>query len=227
MLPDPGALAVFVVAALVLLVIPGPAVLYIVSQSISRGRLAGIVSMFGIQVGGLVHVAAAAAGLSALLVRSAVAFNVVKYAGAAYLVLLGLRRILGKDEAEDVPGARSERSLRRLFSQGVVVNVLNPKTALFFFSFLPQFVDVDAGSVALQIATLGLVFILLATRERRVVRARGRVGSGVAARPVRLRSGGAVRDGWRPGRAGALDRIFGCKEQPVTGPPHASTRFRA
>jgi len=162
MLPDPGALAVFVVAALVLLVIPGPAVLYIVSQSISRGRLAGIVSMLGIQVGGLVHVAAAAAGLSALLVRSAVAFNVVKYAGAAYLVFLGLRRILGKDEAEDVPGARSEKSLRRLFAQGVVVNVLNPKTALFFFSFLPQFVDVDAGSVALQIATLGLVFILLA-----------------------------------------------------------------
>lgn len=165
MLPDPGALAVFVVAAFVLLVIPGPAVLYIVSQSISRGRLAGIVSMLGIQVGGLVHVAAAAAGLSALLVRSAVAFNIVKYAGAAYLVFLGVRRILGGDEADDVPGAgaRSEKSLRRLFAQGVVVNVLNPKTALFFLSFLPQFVDVDAGSVALQIATLGLVFILLAT----------------------------------------------------------------
>lgn len=164
MLPDPGALAVFVVAAFVLLVIPGPAVLYIVSQSISRGRLAGIVSMLGIQVGGLVHVAAAAAGLSALLVRSAVAFNIVKYAGAAYLVFLGVRRILGGDEADDVPGAgaRSEKSLRRLFAQGVVVNVLNPKTALFFLSFLPQFVDVDAGSVALQIATLGLVFILLA-----------------------------------------------------------------
>lgn len=165
MLPDPGALAVFVVAAFVLLVIPGPAVLYIVSQSISRGRLAGIVSMLGIQVGGLVHVAAAAAGLSALLVRSAVAFNIVKYAGAAYLVFLGVRRIFGGDEADDVPGAgaRSEKSLRRLFAQGVVVNVLNPKTALFFLSFLPQFVDVDAGSVALQIATLGLVFILLAT----------------------------------------------------------------
>jgi threonine/homoserine/homoserine lactone efflux protein len=161
MLPDPGALAVFVVAALVLLVIPGPAVLYIVSQSISRGRLAGIVSMFGIQVGGLVHVAAAAAGLSALLVRSAVAFNVVKYAGAAYLVLLGLRRILGKDEAEDVPGARSEKSLRRLFSQGVVVNVLNPKTALFFLAFLPQFVDPNAAHPAVQIAFLGLLFVLL------------------------------------------------------------------
>src|SRR5262245_21142953 len=162
MFPDPGALVVFVVAAIVLLVIPGPAVLYIVTQSISRGRLAGFVSMLGIQVGGLVHVVAAAAGLSALLVRSAVAFDVVKYAGAAYLVFLGLRRILGKEEAQ-TPGAAAEKSLRRLFAQGVVVNVLNPKTALFFFSFLPQFVDVDAGSVALQIVTLGFVFILLAT----------------------------------------------------------------
>ena len=162
MLPDSGALAVFVVSALVLLVIPGPAVLYIVAQSVSRGRLAGIVSMFGIQVGGLVHVAAAAAGLSALLMRSAVAFDVVKYAGAAYLVFLGARRLLGRDR-EEVLDARPERSLWRLFGQGIVVNVLNPKTALFFFSFLPQFVDVSRGSVALQIATLGLVFILLAT----------------------------------------------------------------
>ena len=162
MLPESGPLAVFVAAALVLLVIPGPAVLYIVAQSVSRGRLAGIVSMLGIQVGGLVHVAAAAAGLSALLVRSAVAFNAVKYAGAAYLVFLGVRRLVGREDVE-APGARPEKSLRRLFAQGVVVNVLNPKTALFFFSFLPQFVDVNAGSVALQIATLGLVFILLAT----------------------------------------------------------------
>jgi len=186
MLPDPGALAVFVVAALVLLVIPGPAVLYIVTQSISRGRLAGIVSMLGIQVGGLVHVVAAAAGLSALLVRSAVAFDIVKYAGAAYLVFLGLRRILGKEEAE-TPGATAEKSLRRLFAQGVVVNVLNPKTALFFFSFLPQFVDVDAGSVALQIATLGLVFILLAT-----------VSDGMYA----LAAGSAA--GWLRGRSGYI-----------------------
>ncbi|HVD65840.1 MAG TPA: LysE family translocator [Gaiellaceae bacterium] len=162
MLPEPGALAVFIVAALVLLVVPGPAVLYIVAQSISRGRLAGIVSMLGIQVGGLVHIAAAAAGLSALLVRSGVAFNIVKYAGAAYLVFLGLRRLLGREQLDTV-GARPEKSLRRLFAQGIVVNVLNPKTALFFFSFLPQFVDVEQGSVALQIATLGLIFILLAT----------------------------------------------------------------
>jgi threonine/homoserine/homoserine lactone efflux protein len=159
--PDWSTLAVFSAAALLLLVIPGPAVLYIVAQSVSRGRAAGLVSMLGIQVGGLVHVAAAALGLSALVVQSAVAFNVVKYAGAAYLVFLGLRRLLGGDaDARDrVP---QERRLRSLFAQGIVVNVLNPKTALFFFAFLPQFVDVSRGDVAFQIFVLGLVFIALA-----------------------------------------------------------------
>jgi threonine/homoserine/homoserine lactone efflux protein len=159
--PDASTLAVFSVAALVLLVIPGPAVLYIVSQSISRGRLAGLVSMLGIQAGGLVHVAAAAAGLSAILVRSALAFSIVKYAGAAYLVYLGLRRLLGPEEGAAACAPR-ERRLRRLFAQGIVVNVLNPKTALFFFAFLPQFVDTDRGGVAFQILVLGIVFILLA-----------------------------------------------------------------
>ena len=197
MLPDSGALAVFVVAALVLLVVPGPAVLYIVSQSISRGRLAGIVSMLGIQVGALVHVAAAAAGLSALLVRSATAFDVVKYAGAAYLVFLGLRRLLGGDEVE-APGARRERSLWRLFAQGIVGNVLNPKTALFFFSFLPQFVDVEQGSVALQIASLGLLFILLATlSDGMYALAAGSAAGWVRGRPAfvrgeRLATGGVL-----------------------------------
>jgi threonine/homoserine/homoserine lactone efflux protein len=160
-LPDASTLAVFAVAALVLLVIPGPAVLYIVSQSVSRGRVAGLVSMLGIQTGGLVHVAAAAAGLSALLVRSALAFSIVKYAGAAYLVYLGLRRLLGREERA-AAGVPRETRLRRLFAQGIVVNVLNPKTALFFFAFLPQFVDTDRGGVAFQILVLGLVFILLA-----------------------------------------------------------------
>ena len=160
-LPDASTLAVFAVAALVLLVIPGPAVLYIVSQSVSRGRLAGLVSMLGIQAGGLVHVAAAAAGLSALLVRSALAFSIVKYAGAAYLVYLGVRRLLGREDGA-AAGVPRERRLRRLFAQGIVVNVLDPKTALFFFAFLPQFVDTDRGGVAFQILVLGLVFILVA-----------------------------------------------------------------
>jgi threonine/homoserine/homoserine lactone efflux protein len=159
--PDASTLAVFSAAALLLLVIPGPAVLYIVAQSVSRGRVAGLVSMLGIQVGGLVHVAAAAAGLSALVVQSAVAFSAVKYAGAAYLVFLGVLRLVGRDEGGR-DGLSRERRLRVLFANGIVVNVFNPKTALFFFAFLPQFVDVSRGDVAFQIVVLGLVFIALA-----------------------------------------------------------------
>jgi threonine/homoserine/homoserine lactone efflux protein len=160
-LPDAGTLALFAAAAVALLVIPGPAVLYIVAQSIEHGRGAGLVSMLGVQVGGLVHVAAAALGLSALLVRSAVAFDVVRYAGAAYLIFLGLRKLLRRERFETT-GERPPRRLDRLFAQGIVVNVLNPKTALFFFAFLPQFADVSKGSVGLQIALLGVLFILIA-----------------------------------------------------------------
>ena len=161
MIPDGPTLALFAAAALALLVVPGPAVLYIVAQSVHRGRGAGLVSMLGIQVGGLVHVTAAALGLSSLLVSSAVAFDLVKYAGAAYLVFLGVRRLLGRDDEENVQ-IDDDRELGRLFRRGIVVNVLNPKTALFFFAFLPQFVDPDAGAPALQIAFLGLLFIAIA-----------------------------------------------------------------
>jgi threonine/homoserine/homoserine lactone efflux protein len=160
-IPDAATVAVFAAAALALLVVPGPAVLYIVAQSVHRGRGAGLVSMLGIQVGGLVHVAAAALGLSSLLVSSAFAFEIVKYAGAAYLVLLGIRRLLGRDR-EEIVGVGSERELGRLFRRGIVVNVLNPKTALFFFAFLPQFVDPATPAPALQIAFLGLLFVGIA-----------------------------------------------------------------
>jgi threonine/homoserine/homoserine lactone efflux protein len=160
-LPDPATLLVFAAAALALIVVPGPAVLYIVAQSIDRGRLAGVVSALGVAVGGLVHVTAATIGLSSLLVSSAQAFNVVKYAGAAYLIALGLLTILRRRDEAAVALTR-ERKLSRRFWQGAVVNVLNPKTALFFLAFLPQFVDPDAGSAALQIAVLGLLFVALA-----------------------------------------------------------------
>ena len=160
-MPDSSTLLVFGAAALALIVVPGPAVLYIVAQSIDRGRLAGFVSALGVAVGGLVHVTAAAIGLSSLLVSSATAFNVVKYAGAGYLIGLGLWTILRRPEepAEEIP---KERKLSRRYWQGVVVNVLNPKTALFFFAFLPQFVDPEKGSAALQIGVLGLLFVSLA-----------------------------------------------------------------
>jgi threonine/homoserine/homoserine lactone efflux protein len=159
--PSAGTLALFSLAALALIVVPGPAVLYIVAQSIDGGRAAGLLSALGVAVGGLVHATAAAIGLSALLLSSATAFTVVKLAGAAYLIGLGLYTLLVRKE-DEVGAVRRERRLRRSFGQGVVVNVLNPKTALFFVAFLPQFVDRDAGSVAAQLLVLGLVFVALA-----------------------------------------------------------------
>ena len=160
-MPELSTLLVFSAAALALIVVPGPAVLYIVAQSIDRGRLAGVVSALGVAVGGLVHVTAATVGLSSLLVSSATAFTVVKYAGAAYLIALGVLTLLRRRDEQAAVVTR-ERRLRRRFWQGVVVNVLNPKTALFFLAFLPQFVDPESGSAALQLAVLGLVFVVLA-----------------------------------------------------------------
>jgi threonine/homoserine/homoserine lactone efflux protein len=159
-IPDAPSLAVFVVAALALLLVPGPAVLYVVARSIHQGRRAGLASVLGIHVGTLVHIAAATAGLSALVVSSAVAFTAVKIAGAVYLVGLGLWTLFSRRPETDV-ALGGERSLRRAFAQGIVVNVLNPKTALFFLAFLPQFVDPDASHPAVQIAVLGLLFALL------------------------------------------------------------------
>ena len=160
MIPYPASLAVFVVAALALLIVPGPAVLYIVARSIHQGRRAGLASVLGIHVGTLVHIAAATLGLSALVVSSAVAFTAVKIAGAVYLVGLGLWTLFSRSPETEI-ALGGERRLRRVFAQGIVVNVLNPKTALFFLAFLPQFVDPDAAYPALQIAFLGLLFALL------------------------------------------------------------------
>ena len=131
MIPDPHSLALFVVAALALLLVPGPAVLYVVARSLQQGRRAGLASVLGIHVGTLVHIAAATVGLSALVVSSAVAFTAVKIAGAVYLVGLGLWTLLSR-RAEVEVALGGERNLRRAFAQGIVVNVLNPKTALFF-----------------------------------------------------------------------------------------------
>jgi threonine/homoserine/homoserine lactone efflux protein len=159
-IPDAANLALFAVAALALLVVPGPAVIYVVARSIHQGRRAGLASVLGIHVGTLVHIAAATAGLSALLVSSSVAFTVVKIAGAVYLIALGLWTLFSRrSEAEVALGG--EQNLRRAFAQGIVVNVLNPKTALFFLAFLPQFVDTDASHPAVQIAVLGILFALL------------------------------------------------------------------
>jgi threonine/homoserine/homoserine lactone efflux protein len=135
-------------------------VLYVVARSVEHGRRAGLVSVLGIHVGTLAHIAAATLGLSALVLSSAVAFTAVKVAGAVYLIGLGLWTLLSK-RAEPEVALGGVRNLRRAFAQGVVVNVLNPKTALFFLAFLPQFVDPNAAHPAVQIAFLGVLFALL------------------------------------------------------------------
>jgi threonine/homoserine/homoserine lactone efflux protein len=160
-MPDASTFALFVVAALVLLIVPGPSVLYIVARSIEGGRTAGLLSVLGVQTGAMVHIAFATLGLSAILASSAVAFSVVKWLGAAYLVWLGLRRIFGRDEEKNEV-AVEPTPLSRVFWQGVVVNTLNPKTALFFLAFLPQFVDPARGAAWTQILLLGATFVILA-----------------------------------------------------------------
>lgn len=160
MIPNPSSLLLFISAALLLLVIPGPAVFYIVGRSIGHGRSAGLISALGIAVGSLVHTAAAAVGLSALLMSSAIAFAAVKYLGAAYLIYLGIQKFR-REEPFELDGNAPTVKLNRIFAQGIVVNVLNPKAALFFFAFLPQFVDPNRGQVAIQILFLGVLFALL------------------------------------------------------------------
>jgi threonine/homoserine/homoserine lactone efflux protein len=160
MIPDSSTVILFVIAAIALLITPGPAVLYIVTRSIDQGRKAGLVSVMGVQLGTLFHVSAAALGLSALLVSSALAFSIVKYAGAVYLIYLGVRKIVVKEEIAERK-LETPHKLSAIFYQGIVVNVLNPKTALFFLAFLPQFVDPSRGAVSLQIFFLGMLFVCL------------------------------------------------------------------
>ena len=159
-MPSLSTYAVFLATAIALLLVPGPAVLYVVTRSIEMGRGGGLASVAGITTGTIAFVALAAAGLSSLLLASTAAFDAVRYAGAAYLVLLGVRRLLGRglDEADTdaVP-----RTRRRAYMQGIVVNLTNPKTIVFVFAFLPQFVDPDAHHAWLQVVVLGLSFALL------------------------------------------------------------------
>jgi threonine/homoserine/homoserine lactone efflux protein len=146
----------------VLLAIPGPAVLYVVSRSIDQGRRAGLASVAGISTGTVVHVTLATVGLSSLILASRVAFDAVRYVGAAYLIFLGVRRLLRR-ERETAEVARPPRTVRDLYTQGLIVNLLNPKTIVFIFAFIPQFVDPGARHVWLQVLVLGLSFALLGT----------------------------------------------------------------
>src|SRR5918995_3018844 len=161
-MPDVPTFALFVAAALALLLVPGPAVIYVVARSVEGGRLTGLVSVLGVELGTLLHVVFAAAGLSAIVVSSAVAFSVVKWLGAAYLVLLGLRQILGRDggDQEAPPSGSGEKRLR-VFLQSVLVQVLNPKVALFFLAFLPLFVDPSRSAAWTQVVVLGTTLATL------------------------------------------------------------------
>ena len=158
-MPSATSFALFCLASAALAVVPGPAVTYIVMHSVDKGRRAGLASAAGVASGGLVHVAAATVGLSALIASSATAFTVVKLVGAVYLIVVGIRRIVGRDDSEQVQAPPAPMS--RIYRQGVIVNVFNPKTALFFLAFLPQFVDRGA-SIPPQVAVLGLTFAAIA-----------------------------------------------------------------
>ena len=154
-------LYLFMGAALALLLVPGPAVLYITARSASQGRVAGLVSVLAIETANFLQAVAAALGLSAILLSSALAFNVVKYLGAAYLVYLGIRKLLSRDDGTEKEEVKRE-SLSHIYWQGFFVNILNPKTALFFFAFLPQFVDPTKGNVIGQNLMLGAIFVGMA-----------------------------------------------------------------
>ncbi len=159
-MPAPATLLLFAASTLVLLAVPGPSVLYVVARTVEQGRAAGLVSVLGLETGALLHVVAAAAGLSALIASSPAAFAVLRYAGGAYLLWLAVRAL--RRRAGGAAGRREPASHARLFRDGVLVDVLNPKTALFFLAFLPGFVHDGAGPVAVQVAVLGLVFVFLA-----------------------------------------------------------------
>ncbi|HQV94151.1 MAG TPA: LysE family translocator [Anaerolineales bacterium] len=157
---DPPKLTLFIFAALALLLVPGPAVLYITARSASQGRAAGLVSVLAIETANFIQAVAAGLGLSAILLSSALAFDVVKYLGAAYLIFLGIRKLLSPENGSE--SEIKQESLRQIYWQGVAINILNPKTALFFFAFLPQFVDPARGNVVAQNLLLGMIFVGLA-----------------------------------------------------------------
>src|SRR6476661_5202314 len=181
-MPDSAAFAVFLTAAVILALTPGPGIFYVLARSLQGGRRIGLASAFGTALGGLVHVTAAALGLSALLATSALAFSVVKYAGAAYLLYLGIRTLL-QHETPPVAGAGPPARSRPAFYQGIATEVLNPKTALFFLAFIPQFIN-PHGLVVVQFLLLGSISVLLNTSaDLVVVTLAGPIGQQLRTRP--------------------------------------------
>jgi threonine/homoserine/homoserine lactone efflux protein len=182
-------ITIFLTAALLLAIAPGPGMLYVLARSLAGGKREGVLSAFGTFLGGMVHVFAAALGLSIILARSAVAFAAVKYLGAAYLCFLGVRMILEARRDNADPGAMLStiQPQRNPLWQGVATEVLNPKTALFFLSFIPQFVSHTGGHMFLQFVTLGTISVVLnTTADLIVIAMAGPLG-------VRIRSSAVFR----------------------------------
>jgi threonine/homoserine/homoserine lactone efflux protein len=186
--PSLSTLPVFIAASVALLVIPGPAVLFIVARSGAQGTRAGLVSVLGVHTATIVHVLAAVAGLSAVVVASSLAFTAVKVVGGVYLIYVGLKSIRSARRASDV-APPTVRPAKRLFAEAFVVNLLNPKTALFFLAFLPQFVERGHGPIWSQTLVLGFVFIVLGLCSDSVYAVvAARVGSRLSGRTARLRA---------------------------------------
>ena len=158
-MPDLHSIITFAIASVALLLIPGPAVIYVLNRSVSDGREVGLAAVAGLELGNFVHVIAATVGLSAILATSATAFNIVKLLGASYLIFVGIRTLLR--HPQQIASDSTSVSLRRSFTQGIIVNTLNPKVALFFLSYLPQFIDADKGAAWSQALVLGITFVFI------------------------------------------------------------------
>jgi threonine/homoserine/homoserine lactone efflux protein len=191
-MPDITQLALYVAAALVLAITPGPGIFYVAARTLAGGRAEGIASSFGTGLGGMVHVVAGSLGVSAIVLASAELFTALKLVGAAYLVWIGIRTIQAarRDAATALTDGPPSPPIgpRRAFREGVLVEALNPKTAAFFLAFVPQFLDPAAGYVAMQFVVLGFVSVALNTLADIVVAlAAGRIRDGATARPALIR----------------------------------------
>ncbi len=209
-MPDSTTFALFLTAALVLAITPGPGIFYVLARSIKGGRREGYVSAAGTAVGGLFHVIAAALGISAILAASATAFSVVKYIGAAYLIYLGIRAVLSKDEPIELDESAARQS-KQAFFQGVMTEILNPKTALFFLAFIPQFVN-PHGTVVLEFILLGSISVCLnSSVDLLVVTVAGPIGTQLKQR-ARLRKGQRLLSGFSLIALGAYVALSGDKQ---------------
>ncbi|CAL2086592.1 LysE family translocator [Tenacibaculum sp. 190524A02b] len=161
-IPDINNILFFLAAASFLILIPGPSVLYIIAKSMEQGFKAGIASVLGIGIGSIIHVLFAAIGISSILLASATAFSIIKYAGALYLIYLGIKKLVEKPTEKQPVINTKNTKLSKIFYEGILVNTFNPKTAIFFFSFLPQFINIERGGNASQILFLGILFTIYA-----------------------------------------------------------------